>query len=80
VCRLVMAMAMVLVKDNVMARDENDWNWDRIHSAQALIADVQNDMMNCLHRQQVADIVRDRMISRLTEAREQISRLSLYHD
>lgn len=58
-----------------MARDVNDWNWDRMHSAQALLAEVQNDMMNCLYRHYVSDVVRDRMLQRLTSAHDQISKL-----
>lgn len=63
-----------------MARDANDWNWDRMHSAQALLADVQNDMMNCLHRHYVSDVVRDRMLQRLKSAHDQIEKLKLSHE
>lgn len=61
-------------------RDTNDWNYDRIHSAQALIADAQNDMMRCLYRAEVDDILRDRMIQRLRSAASNLEKLRLCHD
>ena len=63
-----------------MARDANDWNWDRIHSTQALIADVQRDMMDCLHRHEVVDVVRDRILQRLNSAAQEIEKLKLSHE
>jgi glutathione synthase/RimK-type ligase-like ATP-grasp enzyme len=57
----------------------NDFNFDRIHMAQALIVDAQNDMMRCLHGGKVVDIVRDRMVQRLELAAEQLSKLQLDH-
>lgn len=61
-------------------RDANNWNYDRILSAQAQIADVQNDMMRCLHRAEVHDIVRDRMVRRLRDAADDLEKLRLSHD
>ena len=63
-----------------MAQDEKDWNFDRIHYSQALIADVQNDMMRCLHKGQVVDVVRERIIQRLQSAAKQISLLKVNND
>lgn len=63
-----------------MMRDRKDWNFDRIHSAQALIADCQNDMMRCLHKGEVVDVVRDRMIQRLNAAAQSIGRTKLCHE
>lgn len=63
-----------------MTRDANDWNYDRIHSAQAQIADAQNDMMRCLHRGEVNDVVRDRMCMRLRNAADNLDLLKLCHD
>jgi hypothetical protein len=63
-----------------MALDAKDWNYDRIHSAHSLICDVQNDMMRCLHRGEVIDVVRERIIQRLGSAVDSIERLRLSHD
>ena len=63
-----------------MARDANDWNYHRIHSAQSFIADAQSDMMRCLHRGDVVDVVRDRMVQRLTMAADQLSKLAISHE
>lgn len=61
-------------------RTTEDWNFDRIHSAQALITDAQNDMMRCLYKGEVVDVVRDRMAQRLMSALSQIERLKLNHE
>ena len=64
-----------------MARSaEEEWNYDRIHSAQALIADAQNDMMRSLHKGKVNDHVRDRMCRRLCDAADELQRLHLCHE
>ena len=63
-----------------MARDANDWNYDRIHSAQSLIVDCQGDMMRCLHKNEVNDVVRERMVQRLQMAADNLTKLSLCHD
>lgn len=62
-----------------MARSASDWNYDRIHTAQAQIADCQNDMMRCLHRSEVNDVVRERMCQRLRSAADDLERLTLCH-
>jgi hypothetical protein len=67
-------------KDQAVSRNTTDWNYDRIHSAQALIADCQNDMMRCLHKGEIADVVRQRMVERLQSAAETIKKLILSHD
>lgn len=63
-----------------MARDVKDWNFDRMCTAQALLVDVQNDIMRCLHSGEVNDVVRERMQQRLWSAHESISRLALCHE
>ena len=63
-----------------MPRSDIDWNYDRIHSAQAQIADAQNDMMRCLHKSEVNDHVRERMVRRLQDAADDLERLKLCHD
>lgn len=63
-----------------MARDTNDWNYDRMHTAQALIADAQNDMMRCLHGGEVVDVVRDRMCQRLRAAADSLEMIILCHE
>ena len=63
-----------------MSRDAIDWNFDRICSAQALIADAQNDMLRCLHKGKVVDVVRDRMIQRIHSAADNLSKLKLNHN
>lgn len=60
-----------------MARDTKDWNFDRIHSAQALIADCQNDMMRCLYQGRVSDVVQERMLERLKAAADQLSKITI---
>jgi hypothetical protein len=63
-----------------MARSTVDWNYDRIHTAQAQITDCQNDMMRCLYRGEVSDVVRERMCQRLRDATDDIQRLKLCHE
>lgn len=63
-----------------MPRNTKKWNYDRIHTAQAQLADVQNDMMRCLHHGEVVDIVRDRMCQRLRSAADDLERLILCHE
>jgi hypothetical protein len=63
-----------------MDRDSIEWNFDRIHSAQSLIFDTQNDMMRCLHKGEVLDVVRDRMAQRLRAAADNIDKLTLCHE
>ena len=62
-----------------MSESACDWNYDRIHTAQAQIADCQNDMMRCLYRGEVNDVVRERMVQRLRAAAQDLSRLRLCH-
>ena len=62
-----------------MTRDVKDWNYDRIHTAQAQMQDVLGDMMRCLHRGEVNDIVRERMVMRLRDAADDLARLKLCH-
>ena len=63
-----------------MARNLIEWNFDRIHSVQSLISDTQNDMMRCLHKGEVVDVVRDRMAQRLRAAADNIDKLALCHE
>jgi len=63
-----------------MARKTNDWNFYIMHSVQALTADVQRDMMNCLKNDEVVDVVKERMLQRLKSAVKEIEMLKLTHD
>ena len=60
-----------------MAREEKDWNYDRIHSALSVMNDAQADMMRCLYRGAVNDVVQERMIQRLNLAIEQMEKLRI---
>lgn len=62
-----------------MARSTSDRNYDRIHRAQAQIADCQNDMMRCLYNGEVNDVLRERMCQRLRSAADDLERLTLCH-
>lgn len=63
-----------------MAKDEKDWNYDRIHSAQSQLNDALGDMMRCLYRGEVNDIVRERMVMKLRDAANDLARLKLCHE
>ena len=63
-----------------MDRNTTDYNYDRIHMAQAQIADCQNDMMRCLYRGEVYDIVLDRMCQRLRSAADELEKIRLCHE
>lgn len=63
-----------------MPRNTKEWNFDRIHTAQAQLADVQSDMMRCLHKSEVVDIVRERMCRRLRSAADDLDKLVLCHE
>lgn len=63
-----------------MKTTDEDWNYDRMHSAFSFISEVQADMMRGLHKSEVSDFVRDRMVLRLKLAAEQLSMLKLHHE
>ncbi len=63
-----------------MVRSDADWNFDRIHTAQAQIASAQDEMMRILHKGEAVDIVRDRMVRLLRDAAGDLEKIKLNHD
>jgi len=61
-------------------RKRNDWNFDRISTASAQIRTAQDDMMRCLYRGEVNDVVRERMTQYLRSAADDLDKLKLCHD
>lgn len=52
-----------------------DWNYDRLVSVQAMLHDLERDVMACLHRGYVTPNMQERMSQRLEHSREEIGKL-----
>mgnify|MGYP001069402026 CR=1 FL=1 len=59
-----------------MKRDASNKNFDLIYTASAQIHGVHDDMMRCLHRGEVPDIVRERMCQSLRNAADDLEKLT----
>lgn len=60
-----------------MPREDKDWNYDRIHGALSVMNDAQGDMMRCLYRGVVNDVVQERIVQRLEMAIESVNKLRI---
>ena len=61
--------------DNKTQKEE--WNYDRIVTAQAQIFSVHTDMMRALHRGQLSREVRNRMTQNLRNAADDLDRMEV---
>ena len=56
---------------------DKDWNYDRIVTAQAQMAQVNNDMMRILHSGQLNQGVQDRMVAFLRSAADDLDKMKV---
>lgn len=60
-----------------MITDDQNWNYDRILCAQGQMNAVQNDMSRVLFNRAISENTRDRMVTLLRHAADDLSRIKV---
>jgi hypothetical protein len=56
---------------------DKDWNYDRIINAQAMMNAVEVDIMRTLHKGEVGSSVRNRIVTHLRNAADELERMEV---